>query len=354
MSQSVWATSKASKRSRGQAQRRNPLSFTEEPKPKKMRVEDQDMSEETRREMVKKVGLQLSSDALVRRSPSSVPRLVISEFGILPTQPGPALDFYADSLYDQALRRSPAPSCVSIEHALSKLNKNPTLNQRIDCLYPTPSEKGETVIEICSNLIRSQEEFLAIGNLPQHEWKFRALIIAFGLLTRQVGDPATTRHRTFASAEQYFMAVRGQGSRFLSPLLRTMVIAKREDLLVEIWDEYKSELSRIESCNFSIRKPVPYAYTKKSEKARIQKPGAMIQFGNVYWESVGSLVLRMPEVDDIVTQVGLMCAVLVDTHILYSHSMSDRAFHHWSQSIFLRSAILTNNAGELSWVKNKH
>ena len=60
MSQSVWATSKASKRSRGQAQRRNPTTFTEEPKPKKTRVEDQDKCEETRRETMKGVALQPS------------------------------------------------------------------------------------------------------------------------------------------------------------------------------------------------------------------------------------------------------------------------------------------------------
>ena len=60
MSQSVWPTPKASKRSRGQAQRRNPTTFTEEPEPKKMRVEDHDKSEETRRETMKRVGLQPS------------------------------------------------------------------------------------------------------------------------------------------------------------------------------------------------------------------------------------------------------------------------------------------------------
>ena len=296
---------------------------------------------------------------MVRRSPTSVPRLVISEFGILPTQPHPALDFYADSLYDQALRRSPAPSCVSIKHALSKLNKNPTLNQRIDCLYPTPSGKGETVIEICSNFIRLQEGFSAIGSLAQHEWKFRALIIAFGLLTRQVGDLTATRSRTFASAKKYFMVVLGLGSRFMSRPLRKTICRNKEDLFVGVWDGDKSGISlpRIVLWDSWIRERVFHVYTKKSGKARMRKSRAVIQFGNVFWEEVASLALRIPEVDDmddIVTQVGLMCAVLVDTHILCSHSMGDRAFHHWCQDIFLRSAILTNATGEFSWVENKH
>ena len=277
---------------------------------------------------------------------------MISEIGILPSQPRPALDFYADSLYDRALRRSSAPSCVSIEHALSKLNKNHILNQRLDCLYPTRSEKGETVIEICLNFTRLQEGFSAIGSLAQHEWKFRALIIAFGLLTRQVGDSSTTRSRTSKSVGDYFMAV--LGSRFLYPRWRrTTIVRKKEDLLISIWDGNETELSlpRIALSNFWNREPVSHAHTKKSGKARTRKSRAMIQFGDVFWEAVGSLALRMPQVDDIVTQVGLMCAVLMDTKILCSHSMSDRAFHRWSQDISLRSVILSATAGE--WIYNE-
>ena len=274
---------------------------------------------------------------------------MISEFGILPTQPRPALEFYADSLHDQALRRSSSPSCVSIEHALSKLNKNPILNQYIDCLYSTRSEKGETVIELCSNLIRLQEGFLAIGSLAQHEWKFYALIIAFGLLTRQVGDRIMIRSRTFASASKYFMVVYGLRSRFLWRSWRTTIVDDEDDLLIRFRDGNKSEFSlgRIIQWDLLIREPASFAYTKKSGKAEMQKSRAMIQFGNVFWEAVGSLALRMPEVDDIGTQVGLMCAVLVDTHLLSSHCMDDRAFHRWSQDIALRSLFLMVYIGEV-------
>ena len=271
---------------------------------------------------------------------------MISEFAILPTQPGPALEFYADSLRDRSLRRSSAPSCVSIEHALSKLNKKPILNQRLDCLYPNRSEKGETVIEICSNLIRLQEGFSAIGSLAQHEWKFCALIIAFGILTRQVGDRIMIRSRTFASASKYFMVVFGLRSRFLWRSWRTTIVDDEEDLLIRFRDGNKFEFSlgRIIQWDLLIREPASFADTKNSGKA---KSRAMIQFGNVFWEAVGSLALRMPEVDDIGTQVGLMCAVLVDTHLLSSHCMDDRAFHRWSQDIALRSLFLMVYIGEI-------
>ena len=273
---------------------------------------------------------------------------MISEFNILPTQPRPALDFYAASLHDQALRRSPAPSCVSIENALSKLNKDPILNQYIDCLYPTRSAKGETVIEICSNLIRLQEGFSAIGSLAQHVWKFCALIIAFGLLTRQVGDQIMIRSRTFASASKYFMVVFGLRSRFLWRSWRTTIVDNEDDLLIRFRDGNKFEFSlgRIIQWDLLIREPASFAYIKKSGTARMRKSRAMIQFGNVFWEAVGSLAHCMPEVDDIGTQVGLMCAVLVDAYTLSSHCMDDCAFHRWSQDIAVRCSLLKAYTGE--------
>ena len=273
---------------------------------------------------------------------------MISELGILPTQPRPALEFYADSLYDRSLRRSSAPSCVSIEHALSKLNKKSILDQRLDCLYPTQSEKGETVIEACSNLIRLQKGFSAIGSLAQHEWKFCALIIAFGLLTRQVGDRIKTRSRTFASASKYLIRLLEPRVQLLWRLCRTIIVDDKEDLLIWHGDDNKLKLPLgfISLGTLQDRKAVSYAYTKKSEMAKRRQSRAMIQLGNVFWEGVGSLALCMPEVDDIVTQVGMMCAVLVDTHVLCSHSMSDLVFHNWCQEIAVGSWFLKAYTGE--------
>ena len=160
---------------------------------------------------------------------------------MLSSQPRPALEFYADSLYDRSLRRSSAPSCVGIEHALSKLNKYPTLNQYLGRLYPIRPKKGETVIGICSNLIRLQEGFSAIGSLAQNEWKFCALIIAFGLLTQQVGDQIITRALAFSGASKYLMVVLGQGSRFPVRPWREIVFYKRKPLAT--YEDDKSVIS---------------------------------------------------------------------------------------------------------------
>ena len=275
---------------------------------------------------------------------------MISEFGILPTQPRPALEFYADSLHDQALRRSSAPSCVNIEHALSKCNKDPVLSDYFSRLLPPHAKKGQTVLGICSNFIRLQEGFPAIGSLAQHEWKFSALIIGFGLLTRQVGDRNIIRSRTFASASNYLMIVLGLGIRFRSrPWWRT-IVKNEQDILIRYRDEYKFE-SLLDRMILRIlgNREASYGYTIMSGKAKMRKSRAMIKSGSVFWEAVGSLALRMPEVDDIVTQVGLMCTVLVDARILCSHSMSDPDFHHWSQDINLRSLVLMAYTGGADW-----
>ena len=250
---------------------------------------------------------------------------MISEFAILPTQPRPALDSYADSLHDQSLRRSSAPSYVRIEHALSKLNKDPILNQYLGRPYRSCSKKGETVIEICSNLIRLQEGFSAIGSLAQHQGKSCALIITFGLLTRQVCDTITSV--TFARASKYFRVVLlGQKSRFPLRPRRTIEASESVTLLIDIMLGDLVDSRSAEE-----------AYIKMSKEDEMWESR---QFGKAFWERVGSLAVRMPEVDDIATQVGLMCTVLKDAHVLCSHSMSDPEFLLWSQDVVFRSTLI--------------
>ena len=50
---------------------------------------------------------------------------------------------------------------------------------------------------------------------------------------------------------------------------------------------------------------------------------AMRQFGNVFWECVGSLAPHMPEVDDFALQVGTMWIVLMDAQVLCSKRMTN-------------------------------
>ena len=257
------------------------------------------------------------------------------------TQPRPALEFYADSLHDRSLRPSSAPSCVGIEHALSKLNNDPILNQYLGRLYPTRSKKGETVIGICSNSIRLQEGFSAIGSLAQHERKFCALIIAFGLLTQQVGDQSITRALTFSRASKHLMVVLGQRSRFSLRPWRKIVFYKKNPWPTYEDDKFVISLGSLLLWDRGKSRTASYVYTKTLEEMKTWKPRAMRQFGNVFWEGVGSLALRMPEVDDFATQVGLMCTVLVDAYVLSSHSMSDPELNSWSQDIALRSFFLT-------------
>lgn len=265
--------------------------------------------------------------------------MVISEFAMLPTQPAPALEFYADSLHDQSLRRSSATNCVSIEDALSKFNKDPMRNEYLNGLLLPHAEKGQSVIETCSNFIRLQEEFSAIGSLAQHQRKFCALVIAFGLLTRQVGDQAITISLTFSGALEYFMVVLGKESKLPSRLWWT-IMDKNEYLKVAGNDPaFVLPLIRILAMELKNGKLASYVYIKTMGEAMMPKMRTMREFGNVFWERVGSLALRMPEVDDFATQVGLMCLVLMDAQVLCSHSMSDAEFHHWSQDIALRSVI---------------
>ena len=233
-----------------------------------------------------------------------------------------------------------------MEEVLSKLNRNTIRNEYLGRLYPTRSEKGETVIEICSNLIRLQEGFSAIGGLAQHEQKCSALIIAFGLLTRQVGNQSRTRSLAFARASEYIMQVIGQESRFPLRPWRTMVRNNECSRVTGKDDEFANSIFQL--LLGDLGKSRSYAYMIRTGEEKLWKSRALTQFGEKFWRLVGSLALWIPEVDDIATQVGLMCTVLLDSLVLCSHRMSDAEFHHWSQDIGLRSVISATAAREFS------
>ena len=280
---------------------------------------------------------------------------MISEFAILPTQPRPALEFYADSLYNQSLRRSSAPSCVSIEHALCKLSNDPVLNQYLSRLLPPHAKKGETVLGICSDFIRLQEGFSAIGSLAQREGKFRALIIAFGIVNLQVGDEVM-RSRILRTAMSYLIAMTGQGSQ------QMMVGKRRRTLLMASALAFRRKGCAFPACCERLAsRPLtilqqrilsPFAELVSASKGyglpkfeqMVKAKLRMSQYHrtlseNMFWERVGSLALQMPETEDIETQVGLMCNVVVDAQILQLHNMSDAHFYLWSHDSVLRSLI---------------
>ncbi len=93
------------------------------------------------------------------------------------------------------------------------------LNKYLDCLGLPPWEERKNIGDRCLNNIFSQEGFPDIFNHPGRGSgrKFCALVVAFDLFTRQVGN-RRTRVTTLVKASLYCMA-KGDVNRFLPALV---------------------------------------------------------------------------------------------------------------------------------------
>lgn len=210
------------------------------------------------------------------------------------------------------------------------------------------SENGQTVFDMCFESVASQGGISAINYQIQSKRKKVTVISQFGLLNRRIDDE-NTLSRMLAKATSYLSTARIRSSR---PWERPKVAAvsiKIKNLVISISERGKMKVLKMDADTVEqeFRKSPEYVRSTLDKKAfhefcvfavtylgltrdvrawESKNPGAIKQFGEVFWKQVGAMMPKIPEVDNFDTQVGLMCVMLFDVQFLYLQSMGEGPF----------------------------
>ncbi len=266
------------------------------------------------------------------QSATNGPRLQIPEFSFLTTHPFPALPFHAYQEGYQSVMRAPTQS-----HAI-KEDASAALNKYLDCLGLPPGQERKNIGDRCLNNIFSQEGVSDIFNHPGcgSGRKFCALVVAFGLLTRQVGNRLTPIP-ALVKASIYCMAT-GDQKRWMLALVSFYVLREMDDQLL-VTDKRLWVLKGGRNHQFRCFLTLYRRLTDEATAWDLQNPGSVRRFGKKFWQHVGCMMLSVPEADDFDTQVGLMYFVLMVVQVLCLQEMSEHRSHLLSQAPLVRCLL---------------